>query len=125
MSRGRPRKYFNIPHGMTTVEYVNAQKRQFINSLKSLPCTDCGNAYPPCVMDFDHRDPSTKLVKSIQNLGIEDIKLEVLKCDLVCSNCHRIRTWMKGNRARVGRPRKGCSKPIRDCDVRKQGSLFD
>ena len=45
-------------------------------------------------MDFDHRDPSKKsftisraMLKSRQAL-----LTEVAKCDVVCANCHRLRT---------------------------------
>jgi len=58
-------------------------------------CIDCGNIYPPFVMDFDHRDPSEKAF----GIGGQDFTrayelsyAESLKCDLVCANCHRFRT---------------------------------
>jgi hypothetical protein len=47
-------------------------------------------------MDFDHRDPSTKLrsvTQMISNFGIERILAEAAKCDIVCANCHRLRTF--------------------------------
>ena len=47
-------------------------------------------------MDFDHRDPSTKLFNLMTGRAMlmSDQKLmaEVAKCDVVCANCHRIRT---------------------------------
>lgn len=64
--------------------------------LKSKPCTDCGNVFPVCCMDFDHREGT----KKAYNVGCmfahhyskELIEIEIAKCDLVCSNCHRVRT---------------------------------
>src|ERR1041384_953915 len=60
------------------------------------PCMDCGVYYPHYVMDYYHRDPNTKY-KSVATLlsrsSMEVIMLEISKCDLVCSNCHRERTW--------------------------------
>ena len=56
---------------------------------------DCGQTYPTYVMDFDHRDPTTKLCKvsAAVYLGSEQKLLdEIAKCDLVCANCHRVRT---------------------------------
>jgi hypothetical protein len=55
---------------------------------------DCGLAFPPCAMDFDHRDPSTKEfnVGSMMRWSKKKIQEEIDKCDLVCSNCHRVRT---------------------------------
>ena len=64
--------------------------------LKSRPCADCGGVFPVCCMDFDHRDGTEKAY----NLGSmfahhysrELIQTELDKCDLVCANCHRVRT---------------------------------
>lgn len=70
----------------------------FVFSLKQKPCMDCGKQYPPYVMDFDHRDKKTKLasINSMVNFhsySKTKILEEIEKCDLVCSNCHRIRTY--------------------------------
>jgi len=48
-------------------------------------------------MDFDHRPGEVK-VGSIQKLmhNPEKLKAELLKCDLVCACCHRIRTFTRG-----------------------------
>ena len=56
-------------------------------------CCDCQQEYPLCVYDFHHRDPKTKEFEVGQILlhGWDKIEAEVLKCDLVCANCHRIR----------------------------------
>ena len=64
--------------------------------LKSKPCSDCGLTFPICCMDFAHRNSEEKLY----NIGSmfshhyskEIIQREIDKCDLVCANCHRIRT---------------------------------
>jgi hypothetical protein len=33
---------------------------ELLNKLRDVPCSDCGQRFPPCAMDFDHRDPTTK-----------------------------------------------------------------
>jgi L-lysine 2,3-aminomutase len=66
-----------------------------LDSLRDVPCADCGNHFPPCSMDFDHRDPSTKrsnVPAMIGRAGDARILVEVAKCDIVCANCHRART---------------------------------
>jgi len=71
------------------------ERRLFIKDLKNKPCLDCGNSYPPECMDFDHRDPKDKdgeINKLIKSYSLERILREIEKCDLICSNCHRIRT---------------------------------
>lgn len=63
--------------------------------MKDQPCSDCGVQYPPYVMQFDHRDPSTKsfgIAACKSRVSLEDMMLEVQKCDLVCANCHAERT---------------------------------
>jgi len=71
------------------------ERREWLNSLKEgVPCHDCGNTYPPYVMDYDHRDPTQK-VRGVTNMLMyseANILAEIAKCDLVCANCHRIRT---------------------------------
>jgi len=70
--------------------------KQWMIELKSKPCIDCNTTFPICCMDFDHRIGTIK----IYNVGSmfahhysrELIETELVKCDLVCSNCHRIRT---------------------------------
>lgn len=69
---------------------------QLLASWKTGPCMDCGKPYEqPYCMEFDHRDRSSKILGVSRMSGtwpIERIKAEVAKCDLVCRNCHRIRT---------------------------------
>lgn len=66
---------------------------------KNSPCMDCGVEYPHYVMDFDHREPEKKhfSVSSARRMG-KSLKLmleEIDKCDVVCANCHRVRTYKK------------------------------
>jgi hypothetical protein len=69
------------------------RKRDFINSLKNVPCTDCDNRFPPYVMDFDHLgDKELNISNDLFSVKFERILAEIEKCEVVCSNCHRIRT---------------------------------
>ncbi|RJQ36972.1 hypothetical protein C4559_04565 [Candidatus Microgenomates bacterium] len=80
-------------------KYVE-ERRKFLESIKNNPCFDCGKRYPPWIMDFDHREGEIK-IGSISHLAIrntsnfEKLKKEILKCDLVCANCHRNRTYTR------------------------------
>lgn len=70
-------------------------KRDLIQQAKDVPCNDCGIKYPYYVMDFDHRIPSQKsftIASNISKYSLDQIKNEISKCDIVCANCHRIRT---------------------------------
>ena len=74
-----------------------AAKRRHIVECKDVPCMDCGIKYPYYVMDFDHRDPKHKKFNIAEgadnNVSWQTLKDEISKCDIVCSNCHRIRTF--------------------------------
>lgn len=61
---------------------------------KDAPCLDCGGKFPAFVMDFDHRYGVKKLFKiaAARMRKKSVVEAEIAKCDLVCSNCHRIRT---------------------------------
>jgi len=70
--------------------------RNFVNNFKNNnPCSDCNLFYPYYVMDFDHLgDKEFQISDAIQHsYSIKKIKEEMDKCDLVCSNCHRKRTY--------------------------------
>lgn len=69
------------------------ERKDYINKLKSKPCADCGVSYPPYVMDFDHVRGTKKMsVSRITLWGWKELLEEVAKCELVCANCHRLRT---------------------------------
>jgi hypothetical protein len=62
------------------------------------PCFDCDKYYPSYVMDFDHvrgvkKSGVSKLVA--KNSPWEEIQEEIDKCELVCANCHRERTFRR------------------------------
>lgn len=72
--------------------------RKQIDASKDRPCMDCGIQYPPYIMDFDHRPDEQKLFNignSVQTYTLEALQAEIAKCDVVCSNCHRHRTWLR------------------------------
>lgn len=69
--------------------------RQYVQSIKeNALCADCGENYPYYVMDFDHISDKEFDINFLTATGrIGAIKREILKCQIVCSNCHRIRTF--------------------------------
>lgn len=68
--------------------------RAKIDEIKTVPCMDCGKNFPPCAMDFDHREGKIFNISRAASIKLnwETIQEEINKCDIVCSNCHRIRT---------------------------------
>lgn len=74
-----------------------ADIRALVATAKSKPCADCGVSYPPYVMDFDHRPGTGKSFQISSSVvggrSLATVQAEIDKCDLVCSNCHRERTF--------------------------------
>lgn len=87
--RGYDNKYHTARRG---------RLRDWVNTFKTSPCLDCGNTYPSYVMDFDHVRGKKKASVSMAVIGYWSkprIRREIAKCDLVCSNCHRERTYKR------------------------------
>jgi hypothetical protein len=76
----------------------NDRRRQllktFVRELKQkTPCKDCGLNYPHYVMEFDHLFDKEDLIKYfVNNNNKRGLEAELKRCEVVCSNCHRIRT---------------------------------
>lgn len=67
--------------------------------LNGKSCLDCGNS-DLRVLEFDHRDPSTKtsdVSNMLRDCAWDTILQEISKCDIRCANCHRIKTYAGRN----------------------------
>jgi hypothetical protein len=75
------------------------KRKEIIRKIKeSSPCADCDMSYPYYIMHFDHLDYKIKIDKIsnlIQTKKMKVVLEEIEKCELVCSNCHSIRTWKR------------------------------
>lgn len=69
-------------------------RAEVVRLKESSPCVDCGNSYPAEVMDFDHVRGAKryKVSRMIVSASMAAVLTEIEKCDLVCANCHRLRT---------------------------------
>jgi hypothetical protein len=77
------------------VAWLNGSRStSWLKIVKDSPCIDCGSSYPPECMDFDHVRGVKKfnIGWSIHHQPFKEILEEIEKCELVCANCHRIRT---------------------------------
>ncbi len=85
------------------VRYVERNKRYreeiraFVRGVKeNSPCQDCNKNYPYYVMDFDHLEDKKFDINFLASTGrIGALKVEIKKCEVVCANCHRIRTHIR------------------------------
>lgn len=70
--------------------------RQYIRECKNIPCMDCKKSFPHYVMDFDHLyDKKINVADIVKFCSMRMAKEEISKCEIVCSNCHRERTWQR------------------------------
>lgn len=80
------------------------RKMEVINAIKmERGCADCGYREHPVALEFDHLDGFTKVDNVSRMAGsasLERIMAEIAKCEVVCGNCHAIRTAERGAASR-------------------------
>ena len=94
------RNYFKAHPGLYARRKRERARRlaAFIRNLKEgRPCADCGASYPYFVMDFDHVGAKRFAISKAPThaLSVKRLLEEIDRCELVCANCHRVRTWKR------------------------------
>ena len=97
-----------------------ARLRAMVQAKKEQPCADCGVAYPYYVMDFDHisGDKVMMISQLVLRGATTRLMVELEKCEVVCANCQRIRTFERLQETKPWLTRA-------DDDPPPQLSLFD
>jgi len=89
---------YNVICKQCVGDYYKSNKQQVFNKRKwfydikaELKCERCGFSHP-AALDFHHKDPSKKSfgISANKHVGKEKILEEIKKCEVLCSNCHRI-----------------------------------
>lgn len=67
------------------------------------PCVDCGEA-DFIVLDFDHvrGEKVSNLCEMGRYSTLEQVKEEIAKCEIRCSNCHRRATYKRRHEMATG-----------------------
>ena len=99
----KQRTYGREHYSKNKEKYLESNKRRrdelrnFVRLLKQkTPCKDCGISYPHYVMDFDHlKDKEGLISKFIANNNRTGLHKEIAKCEIVCSNCQRERSYQR------------------------------
>ena len=102
-NRAATARYRRTPRGKALAVRLNREARRRKKAqlviLFGGKCVDCGYGAHLAALEFDHRDPSQKKFTISGGSGIAKtwnvLVEEAKKCDLVCSNCHAIRTYMQ------------------------------
>ena len=78
---------------------LRRRKKQKLVELFGGKCIDCGYGAHWAALQFDHLDPAQKKFNISGGAGIakkwNTLVEEARKCELVCANCHAIRTYMQ------------------------------
>ena len=78
------------------------EARAWMAALKEgVPCADCGQAFPVFVMHWDHLPGYEKVGSISEMVGSRSRTItiaELQKCQLVCGNCHVLRTLSRSGR---------------------------
>jgi len=85
---------------MTEKELAYKTKQQYKKRLADIKqasgCVDCGENNH-IVLDFDHlKDKKYNISRMIHDgFSWKAILKEIQKCEVVCANCHRVRTYTR------------------------------
>jgi hypothetical protein len=75
---------------------VYATRSAWVDDLKlGHGCTDCGYKVHPAALHFDHLPGSEKkdtIARMTLAASFSALQAEIAKCEVVCANCHAIRT---------------------------------
>lgn len=78
---------------------TRAAIKAYMRKLKSVPCGVCKKTYHFACMDFAHKDRYLKAINigdaAALGWSLKKIIIEVAKCDVLCANCHRIKTYQE------------------------------
>lgn len=66
---------------------------EWIREAKAVPCADCGGSWPYYVMQFDHTGDDKAFTIGRNGFSLAKVQAEAAKCDVVCANCHAVRTY--------------------------------
>lgn len=81
----------------------NASRRAITNKIKmDRGCADCGYREHPAALEFDHLPGTEKrwtIARATFLLPLDQLLEEIEKCEVVCANCHAIRTASRRQRS--------------------------
>jgi hypothetical protein len=89
-----------IPESKSKRAYKRSVKWRLAQIIKlSSGCKDCGYNDHAVALQFDHlRDKRANVSNMIRSdYSWDQIKKEIDKCEVVCANCHAIRTHLRKN----------------------------
>lgn len=71
---------------------ISRERKAILIEYKGGRCTDCLGMFPNCVYQFDHLRDKEFEIGHCLTYSMRRLLAEADKCELVCANCHAIRT---------------------------------
>jgi hypothetical protein len=102
------RRDYAARHYQTNKARRQAQNKQrqrdfmawYISLKAGRPCADCGRTFHSAAMHWDHL-PSVEKTADVSFLARRGNRQRILdeieKCELVCANCHAVRSYLRGD----------------------------
>jgi transposase len=74
-------------------------KKELARIKESSGCVDCNKKFPHYVLEFDHVPERGEKINGVYKVGVikgfAEAMKEIEKCDIVCANCHKTRTYKR------------------------------
>jgi len=72
-----------------TYQSAKDKIKAYMESRGGVKCQRCGYDKFIGALEFHHRDPSIKDPTWSRGWSLDKLKVELDKCDILCSNCHK------------------------------------
>ena len=98
-SKGTIAYHIGIGQKDKTIERNSSRRNKIVRFIQEYKagkkCVDCGENYPYWILEFDHLKDKNFTIAQFRSttMSLEVVKEEIDKCDVVCSNCHKNRTF--------------------------------
>ena len=87
------KKYYHGARSGKGEAWNRTKTRDFIRKYKvEEGCADCGYNSTADALELDHLPGETKISNVTSISSFPKLLVELAKCEVVCANCHRIRT---------------------------------
>jgi len=94
-------KYMSLSARYRAKKKNQFKKFNFLSRYKKLVgCAFCGYKEHSVALHFDHVDPKEKsftISQGYKSKGMDILKKEVRKCQVLCANCHAVKTNENGD----------------------------
>lgn len=117
-THGKPRRPTRTPQERAQIRrHVPSARRAAFRELKEgLWCSRCGTEDAD-TLEFHHRDPTMKaftIAEKVEAMPLDELMDEMMKCDVVCANCHKkhhLEEYRRRRAEKISKSSADCSTP--------------